>query len=208
MMPLYMATVPFLPRQSDEWRDQFATHLARIAVQGAGDPVSQGWLPTFVSGAAEADRARWASHTMHLLREAGSDASDVLWEKWIGRYWERRSHGVPKTLGAAEGGAMAGWVPAFRSHFSDAAGLWLSAPRGRLQSFVYTWLAEAEESGVDERMVAAVLAGYLESEEPPFYFCSKADEIRRGIGGALQQDEEVSRHLQEQFLRLGCVWAE
>jgi hypothetical protein len=127
MLPLYLKAVPHLAHQSPQWRDQFTRHLSFIAIQGSLASSPREWLGRFVSQADEADWALWANHMMHDLTGAGADASDVLWEKWIGEYWTGRVAGVPRTISTTESAAMAGWVAAFVRHFGEAAELCLAS---------------------------------------------------------------------------------
>jgi hypothetical protein len=207
MLPQYMGAIQHLSSVNNEWRDRFTEHLALIATHFSLDPMTAGWLATFISGTQDEERAMWSRHVMHNLHDVGVTTADALWEKWIRRYLRDRSKSLPRPVGAIEGGTIAGWISAFQDHFSQAVDAYLVLPPARVDSLAYHWLEEADER-LDRDAVARLMLQFLKAETRPFYSCHDAQVIAGSLASRSSQasDDGLMTLLTEEFLRLDCRW--
>ena len=79
-----------------------------------------GWIPSFFSSADEEARIRFAHEIGSRLQCMEDEKQREWWHRWLERYLENRSLGVPAPLSQGEVGAILGWLPHFNSLFPDA----------------------------------------------------------------------------------------
>ena len=82
--------------------------------------ILDGWIPSFFASADEEARIRFAHEIRSRLQCMGDEKQQEWWHRWLNRYLENRSLGVPATLSHGEVGAILGWLPHFESLFPDA----------------------------------------------------------------------------------------
>ena len=78
------------------------------------------WIPSFFASADEEARIRFAHEIQSRLQCMKDEQQREWWHRWLERYLENRSLGVPAPLSKGEVGAILGWLPHFNSLFPDA----------------------------------------------------------------------------------------
>lgn len=82
--------------------------------------ILDGWIPIFFASADEEARIRFAHEIRSRLQCMEDEKQQKWWHRWLERYLENRSLGVPAPLSQGEVGAILGWLPHFNSLFPDA----------------------------------------------------------------------------------------
>jgi hypothetical protein len=123
VMPLYRRTFRELHTLRDEQRRRFCEHMASIAIYSSINPLEDGWLIEFISSIEEKDRTEWAQQFGHIIRELDDDATKLMWEEWLGKYWHRRNLGQLAPLSESELAEMIEWSACLGSVFDKVVKL-------------------------------------------------------------------------------------
>jgi uncharacterized protein DUF4020 len=148
LLPLYERSFQHLLKTDHSKRDRLCEHLANIAVFASINPVDNGWLDKFVVEAPSDSRAAWALYVRQSLGSLSDDRVTVLWDRWLGRYWDRRNHGYPKPLQEKEIAAMGEWLPHMGAVFAEAVLEFCKAPAPKYEyTTLYAELSKRDIPG-------------------------------------------------------------
>ena len=78
------------------------------------------WIPSFFANVDEEAKILFAHKIQSRLQCMLDEKQREWWHRWLKRYLENRSLGVPAPLSQGEVGAILGWLPHFKSLFPDA----------------------------------------------------------------------------------------
>lgn len=206
LLPRFRASFSHLSTDLAHQRDQFCSFLAHIAIQSTIHPLEDGWLNEFLGQVDDETTVSWARAVERALKATKEAATTDQWDRWISRYWQLRTDGVPKTLTAPEASAMTVWLLHAGTHFPSATTTALTWPGGLAQHdhLIYT-LAEHQLVADYPDMMAKLLAKLLRQTQGSFFLC---DYLAKIVGQVREQaDEDDLRSVCNEALRLGCTTA-
>jgi len=165
----YTATFPYLRSNLGKHRARFCEHIASIAVFGAKNPLSDGWLSDFIRTVDDEDRASWASSVEMALRQVPSDKKQFVWDKWMKTYWALRNQGQPLLPSGLEVSLMTHWLLSLGSAMPEALQLLVQGPKpvprdNYANSSLYMRLNELRIDAQYPQEVALFLRYLLNSE--------------------------------------------
>jgi hypothetical protein len=165
----------------------------------ANDPFARG-------GQAGPDDLRdWARHVGYQLRNMQEPQRIQAFDRWIGPYWELRTHARPKALTPGEVAAMLGWALRFGDGFERAVAYARAMPVTAPENmFVHEFgtldlVAAYPQSATD--LLEHALRGHTRGA---FFECTEAQRIGAAALASGLVSDESRRALVEQLLRLGC----
>jgi hypothetical protein len=123
IMPLYRKTFRELHAIRDEQRRRFCEHMASIAIYSSINPLEDGWLVEFITSVEESARTEWAQQIGYMLRGLNDEATKLMWDQWLGKYWHRRNLGQPVPLSPSESAEMVEWSSCLGSVFDKVVKL-------------------------------------------------------------------------------------
>lgn len=123
VMPHYRKTFRELHTLRDEQRRRFCEHMASIAIYSSINPLEDGWLVEFITSVEESARKEWAQQIGYSLRGLDDEATKLMWDQWLGKYWHRRNLGQPAPLSLAESAEMVEWSACLGSVFDKVVKL-------------------------------------------------------------------------------------
>lgn len=132
LMPAFISAVGRLADWAPDRRGRFIEFYTALAVFHVADP-TQGLIPVLLRTGSAEDRARFASHVSHFLRQMEPAAKQQLWQRWLLRYWQERQQAVPVALDEAEIQGMLDWIPLLGDAFPEAVLLAVRSPRIRFE---------------------------------------------------------------------------
>ena len=166
-------------RIASELSDALAVRVASICLYGTADVLASGFLPEYISIAAEDARRKFASTVYEALRKEPVAFAEAQWNKWMAGYWRSRLDSIPRPLGAPEAGEMINWVLTAGRYAPEAAKLAGYAAAEIPSSFLF--LRRLKESsffsdtGPATRLVAHVLSGATDASSA----CGDIDQVIR-----------------------------
>jgi len=166
LLPAYLGHLPQVTSGSDERSRMYCGHLAGVAVFGAIDPISSGWLDEFVSRASQRERLNWAGEITQVLREADQQAKDGAWNRWLNVYIQRRVQANPLPLDPEEAGSMCEWSLILKAHYEEVVESLVAgpAPSARGKMFYYR-LHEDDVVSLAPALSARLLTALLSNED-------------------------------------------
>ncbi len=184
----YTATFPYLRSNLGKHRARFCEHIAWIAVFGAKNPLSDGWLSDFIRTVDDEDRASWASSVEMALRQVPSDKKQFVWDKWMKTYWALRNQGQPSLPSGLEVSLMTHWLLNLGSAMPEALQLLLQGPKpvprdNYANSFLYMQLNELRIDAQYPQEVALFL-GYLLNSETGAPYLDPIDTVVRRLAAS------------------------
>lgn len=191
----------------DDLRKHFLDRVAAMVVFFVDDP-SEEWIPrvfAFASHPGDREHFVWSIGT--YLENMDSTSQELLWERFLRRYWEDRINGVPPpSLSEEEVKIMLEWTPRFKTLFPDAVNLAIQMPGVTLDDshLIYRieeeklWEKYPESTGkllVSLGVAAGGRAGW------------EWHEAKEVIEGLLEYEisEDVKRDLTELVAKLGLA---
>lgn len=123
LMPFYRRAFRELHTLRDEQRRRFCEHLASIAIYSSINPLEDGWLREFIESVDNTDRINFAQYFGHIIRGLDDEATKLMWEQWLGKYWHRRNLGQPAPLSPSELAEMVEWSAGLGSVFDKVVKL-------------------------------------------------------------------------------------
>ena len=169
VLSCYTATFPCLRSNLGKHRARFCEHIAWIAVFGAKNPLSDGWLSDFIRTVDDEDRASWASSVEMALRQVPVEKKQFVWDKWMKTYWALRNQGRPSLPSGLEVSLMTHWLLYLGSAMPEALQLLLQGPKpvprdNYANSFLYMQMNELRIDAQFPQEVALFLRYLLNSE--------------------------------------------
>jgi hypothetical protein len=188
-------------------RERVCEHLAVIALHSpVGTPEPDGWLDQFTAEFDADIRASWAGHLGRYLKEAGTGIADGAWDRWIGKYWQRRVDGIPRPLEKQEGTEMLAWVAAFGERRSDAIDLMVQTPVQITRSWALDGFLKPEVLSSSPKPLAKLLAHVLAMTSPAgFYLQGELKGAVATLEASGELTVEELRPICEQALKFGCT---
>jgi hypothetical protein len=183
LLPSFSEMIRRANSQSDNVQRAIITQITGLTLYRLGNPLSNDWLPSVIRTLGEEDMNALASSIDRELSRMDPSTADAIWERWLKAYWEERSLGRPKPIGASEAKAMGCWALGFRKHFPDAVKMVAALnPRPRLEQVGF--LNRIESKGLGSAYpdaTADLLLVYFSAPGVHVY----ADETLRKIWQAL-----------------------
>jgi len=204
LLPSYESTFSHLD-ELGTLRERFAEHLSAVAFFLEPVPVAESWLFRFVNQGGPDDLRDWARHVDYQLRDMEEPQRSQAFDRWIGPYWELRTHARPKALAPGEVGAMLGWALRFGDRFERAVGYARAMPVAAPENmFVHEFgtldlAARYPQSATD--LLEHALHG---QSRGAFWECAKAQRIASAAFVSGMVSDASRSALIEQLLRLGC----
>ena len=152
-------------------REQFVAYLVGLLIDFVDDPIAE-WIPRFLLKAGEEDRQRFAWAIWRRLGEMSDATQKELWNRWLRRYWENRSKGVPTPLVDVEVEWMQNSLSQLHSLFAEGVELALQMPSRRKRAFfLIRRLKEGDQCEREPNAVVDLLVRLVHSElaTPPFF---------------------------------------
>jgi hypothetical protein len=204
LLPYYESTFAHLA-ELGALRERFAEHLSAVAFFVEPGPIPESWLFRFVNQAGPDDLRDWARHVGYQLLNMQEPQRIQAFDRWIGPYWELRTHARPKALTPGEVAAMLGWALRFGDGFERAVAFARAMPVAAPENmFVHEFgtldlAARYPQSATD--LLEHALHGHTRGA---FFECTEAQRIgATALASGLVSDAS-RRALVEQLLRLGC----
>jgi len=203
VMPLYRRTFRELHAFRDVQRRRFCEHMAAIAIYSSMNPLENGWLHEFISSVEEAERTAWARQLGHILRGLDDEATKLLWDQWLGKYWHLRNLGQPAPLSQSELGAMVKWSSCLESVFNKAVKMICeqSAP-DISDSYMFHQMNAKELAKKHPKELAKLLIHLIPQMTKP-WICRELSLLFRSLREA-GLDPKLLTNIQNGLLTLGC----
>jgi hypothetical protein len=204
LLPSYESTFAHLAELGD-MRERFTEHLSAVAFFVEPIPVPGSWLFQFVNQAGPDDLRDWARQIGYQLRRMEEPQLTQAFDRWIGAYWELRTHGRPKALTPGETTAMLGWALSFGDLFERAVACARAMPITAPENM---FVHEFESSDLATRypqsatdLLEHALRGHTAGA---FWECTEAQRIGSRALASGSVSDASRRALIEQLVRLGC----
>ena len=182
-------------------REQFVAYLVGLLIDFVDDPIDE-WIPRFLLNAGAEDRQRFAWAIWRRLGDMSEAEQQELWNRWLQRYWENRTKGVPIPLADVEVKWMQNWLPQLHSRFAEGVELALRMPSSREDAFLLIrGLKEGDQCEREPNAVADLLTRLADSESAMRPFFDWPELIERLMQSDLTEDRWHS--LQELRIRMG-----
>ena len=182
-------------------RKLFIERFAIIAAYFVDDPTNE-WIPGFFQEASSEDRGTLGLCINFVLRGMTVEQQQILWDRWLRRYWESRLAGIPEPLDSGETDAMIRWLPRLSSVFPEAVEYAIRMPSIPLkQNLIISELAEGELWKKHPEPTVRLLAYLADLESSPWFWHKGGDLIDSLVGTALT--DELRIQLEEIRARLG-----
>ena len=182
-------------------REQFVAYLVGLLIDFVDDPID-GWIPKFLLNAGERDRQRFAWAIWRRLGDMLEVEQQELWNRWLRRYWEHRTKGVPTPLDDVEVEWMQNWLPELYGLFAEGVELALRMPStGTDPFFLINGLKEGDQCEREPNAVADLLTRLADSGSATRPFFDWRELIERLMQSDLTADRKQS--LQELRIRMG-----
>ena len=182
-------------------RKLFIERFAVVLAYFVDDPTSE-WMLSFFQEADSDDRRTLGLAIGFVLRNMRAEQQQVLWDRWLSRYWENRLAGIPAPLYSDETDAMIRWLPRLSSVFPDAVEYAIRMPPTPLkQNFIISELAEGEMWKKHPEPTVKLLAYLAVLESSPWFWYKGEELIDKLADTALT--EELRIQLDEIRARLG-----
>jgi hypothetical protein len=117
LLPYYEGTFDHIQdlghrRGLNDWPEVFCSRIALFAVHGPVHPLDgRGWLFEFVRKASAEHLREFAVQIGQRLSGLDTSGVELIWEKWLHRYWQNRINGIPRGIEADEVWPMLEWFP-------------------------------------------------------------------------------------------------
>lgn len=180
-------------------RDRFVDFWTLMVAHVADDPLGT-WIPALFDHADGAARRRFASEIGRHLRQMDDVQQREWWERWLESYWSHRLDGIPRALDEAEIELMTGWLPAFKSLFSEGVELALrtrSVPMSANLIIHDLWRGDHVRESPEAVAKLMVHLGRHASPGPAWH-------RGREVIAALLGDEQLPAVLQKPLLELAA----
>jgi hypothetical protein len=204
LLPSYESTFAHLA-ELGTLRERFAEHLSAVAFFVEPVPVAESWLFRFVNQAGPDDLLDWARHVGYQLRNMEEPQRTQAFDRWIGPYWELRTHARPKALAPGEVGAMLALALRFGDRFERAVRYARAMPVAAPENmFVHEFgtldlAARYPQSATD--LLEHALHGQIRGA---LWECAEAQRIASAALVSGMVSDASRSALVEQLLRLGC----
>ena len=182
-------------------REQFVAYLVGLLIDFVDDPIDE-WIPRFLLNAGAEDHQRFAWAIWRRLGDMSDADQKELWNRWLRRYWENRTEGVPTPLEDVEVEWMQNWLPQLHSLFAEGVELASRMPSTDTDPFfLINGLKEGDQCEREPNAVADLLTGLADSESATRPFFGWRELIERLMQTDLTADRRQS--LQELRIRMG-----
>lgn len=204
IMPLYRRTFRVLHTLRDEQRRRFCEHMASIAIYSSINPLEDGWLSEFMTSVEEKDRTVWAQQFGHIIRELDDDATKLMWDQWLGKYWHRRNLGQPAPLSPSELGEMVEWSACLGSVFEKVVKLIceLQAP-DISESYMFHLMNEKEFPKKHTKELAKLLIHLIPHMTKPWP-CDELATLARTLREEGLETRQLAK-IRNDLVTLGCT---
>lgn len=206
LMGMYLQTAARFDELRDEPKWAYCMHLAAMSMSGQVLDLEPDWMDTFVRTAPDNLREQWAQSVAMQLNDAEPVSADAAWQRWIGRYWNRRLASTPQVLTLPESNAMAEWTLAFDEAFPDAVAAVIQSDAHLTEhSQLLHRLPDASQLDTHPEETATLLAHLLRTTPKPFWGCMDLGKVATSLSGRV--DSGLLRQIVDEAIRLGCSTA-
>ena len=186
---------------NDRVRTIFVQYFTSVLAYFVDDPTVE-WIPGFFKEANPEDRRLLSLSINSVLRNMTVEQQQVLWDRWLSRYWDNRIRGIPERLDSGEIDAMVRWLPKLSKVFPEAVEYATQMPQTLLeQNPIVSELAEGELWLKHPEPTVKLLAWLAESGSSTWFWHKGKELIDRLMGVTL--DKSLRTQLEEIRARLG-----
>lgn len=206
---LYKSSFDKLSSELVDVRALFNEHIAVISVYASKNPLSDGWLRTYIQAVDLEDRVSWAEDVGRQLNSLNEEAKKDLWLRWLKEYWEARIDGIPKALDSKEIRSMSEWSVYLGPVFDECVEMVCRKPApiiSKTTSYtsIYRDLKEKNYSSSHPTALIKLLLHLLPKTEGVSWFCDELKAIVEGLERAEVGDDDL-KQLRNELARLGCL---
>ncbi len=204
LLPSFDEMIRRAHSQPDDIRRAIITHITGLVLYRLADPLANGWLIGVVRALSEQDLSSLATSIDQALNHVDTSTAEATWERWLKRYWEERTLGRPKPIGANEAKAMGCWALSLGRHFPDAVKL-VSAfdPVPRFEHIGFLSRIDSKDlARAYPAATADLLLVYFSAPDLHVYVDETLQNIWRTLVDAKLDPEHLGR-LREAMFRLG-----